>query len=66
MTKWEYRIDSHVRLRTHSLNSWGIEGWELVAVTEKQCIFKRPLSSVGGEINNPSFASMVKLYGRTE
>jgi len=41
MTKWEYLV---VDRRKMSLNERGEDGWELVAVTEDEHYFKRPVS----------------------
>lgn len=44
MTKWEYaRIGGSYGYKLDSMNLMGKNGWELVAMLDGYCYFKRPL-----------------------
>ncbi|MDQ3713833.1 MAG: DUF4177 domain-containing protein [Acidobacteriota bacterium] len=42
MQKWEYRFVPAAFINEKTLNEFGAQGWELVAVSEYKVYFKRP------------------------
>jgi hypothetical protein len=43
MRKWEYKVVNYDPSES-DINKLGAEGWELVAVSDSKCYFKRPKS----------------------